>query len=166
MFWVAPHTQTRNVDIAVECVAGKMVKSLDLAVDDAGDELKAGELPKGGKPISETSRVVTRAVAYVRNKVGLLKRSDANAMMARRLVVEYLDTIKSLRHSHQMAIVPIAVEMCFLPSCYDIQARDIAGSRQFRERRDAYDADRAYIGGWGPLGIFGRRRVVTKSPAA
>ncbi len=82
------------------------------------------------------------------------------------MVVEFLDSIKDMRHTHQMAIVPLAVEMCFVASRYDVLARDMAGSRFVVDRKAAFEADRAHMRGWGPLGVFGSRRVITKPPPA
>lgn len=116
-------------------------------------------------PKWERSRLVRQAAAHVRAKVGLMKRTSANAMVARKLVCEFLDELKDLRKSHHVAIVPYAVELAFVPTVYDLEARDMAGCEEWAWRREQHDADREVVrGGWW-FGWFGRK-ITTKPPVA
>lgn len=165
IFWVGKRRTVRMIDANTEWQGKVAIAELDNIVDDDGGPLGPGDYPVSGR-MTASSRIVQRAVAAVRNKVGLLKRNEANSLVVRKLVVEYLDSLPDLRKTHQLAIVPLAVELSFVPTKYDIMARDIAGSRAAVERREDYGADRAYSLGWGPLGLLSRRRVVTHPPGA
>lgn len=94
-------------------------------------------------------RVVVRAVAHVRAKIGLPKRTLANEMVVRRLVSEFLKEL-GVRPTHQLAITPIAVEMAFVPFKADIFARDVAASMPVAVAREAYSVDR----------VVGRRSIM------
>lgn len=163
------------VPVVANKAAGKIVRAFE---DDDGDDpvreptgpvsvrvQVAGVVRKDD--ISDRARVVRRAAACVRAKIGLPKRSEANYLVVRKLVVEYLETIPDLRKVHYLKIVPLAVELVFVPTKYDIEARDFAGSSFVVERRADYHADRAVeVQGWGPWGLFGRKRAVTYQPSA
>jgi len=177
--WVKPRAQVRRVSKSVEKRSRKVISSfeteaLDEDPEDTGCPQEPGDvrvritvggaLPKPS-PRFERSKIVRLAAAHVRAKVGLLKRTEANMMVARKLVNEFLEDRKDLRKTHWLAIVPLAVELAFVPTIYDIEARDMAGTLEWSGRREAYAADRVVAQGWGPWGLFGRREVRTAPPS-
>lgn len=134
-------------------IRGLVVNGEEVVVPDGTPHVVSGE----GR-----MRVVTRAVAYVRAKIGLPKRTAANELVVRRLVSEFLKDL-GVRPTHQMRIAPIAVEVSFMPTRSDILARDMAGSTPAVDAREDYHADRIAPGRMGSLGLwFGTR--VTKAP--
>lgn len=181
--WVSPRAPLRPVPVSAEKKAAKVIRAYELsALEEDPDEeptnLETGEvrvqLRVGGVPrpresgaIGSSARVVRRAAAHVRAKIGLPKRTEANVLVARKLVTEYLEGLPDLRQLHYLQIVPLAVELAFIPTVYDIEARDIAASMAAVSRREAYgDTRYTIMPGWGPWGLFGRRRVVTTGPSA
>lgn len=91
------------------------------------------------------ARIVREAAAAVRADVGLLTRTAANALVARREVSKFMEKRK-VRPTHQMALVPYAVELCFLPTKDDVAARDWAASQSWCDRREDYAAVRVGAG--------------------
>lgn len=174
-YWSLPRGQYRPVSKGAEKRAGKMAR--DWETDAVCDEEETGvgegevkvRLAVGGVarkevPTLERSKLVRRAAAHVRAKVGLLKRNAANSMVVRKLVCEFLDDIKDLRKTHYLAIVPYAVELSFVPTFYDIDARDMAATADWTGRREQHDAERVVEVGRGLFRLFGRRVVRTMPP--
>jgi len=83
------------------------------------------------------SRVVREAAASVRAKVGVVKRTAANELMVGRQVSQWL-TEKKVRDTHRLAITPYAIELCFLPTKYEVEARDLAATKTWCDRREDY----------------------------
>lgn len=175
--WLLSPNHDRQITSQVEKRAVALIREFESdAIDDEGGEgevVPKGEvrvkLVVGGaanpkKQSFERSRMVRTAAAHVRAKVGLMKRTAANVMVARKLVQEFLDGVTDLRKAHYIAIVPYAVELAFVPTIYDIEAADFAGTSDWSERRESLAADRVVWVGRGPFGLFGRREVRTRPP--
>jgi len=115
------------------------------------------------------SKPVLDAAAFVRCKIGLPKDNEANRLVVRRLVSEYLSELKDLRNGQRMLMEPIAVMLAFQPTSADVFARDLEASAELTLRRDDYRAVRyhhedgwwARIAEWPGLGVFGRQRRFT-----
>jgi len=91
------------------------------------------------------SRVVREAAASVRAKVGVVKRTAANELMVGRQVSQWL-TEKKVRDTHRLAITPYAIELCFLPTKYEVEARDLAATKTWCDRREDYTVLRSAQG--------------------
>lgn len=183
LVWVRPRPTLRVVSATTQLSSQKLIDDFADGAEEEEPErsvtestpgtvsvrlVVAGEQPtKPQVDKRDTSRIIRLAAAHVVKRIGLPKRTEANVMVARRLVVEYLETIKDLRTTHYLRIVPLAVELAFIPTRYDIAARDLAACAQAQENREAFDIDRAAVRpGWGPFGLFGRKRYSVRPPMA
>jgi len=175
-WYVASQLLPRSSDRHVSAGALKKARVLakqfeedsgDSDAEEADDVVEpAGETVKNPTKDLDKSKLVRLAAAHVRAKVWLLKRNQANAAVVRKLVCDFLDGRKDLRKTHYLRIVPYAVELAFIPTIYDIEARDFAASADWVERRDEYDADRVVEAGVGLFGLFGKTIRRTKPPVA
>lgn len=112
-------------------------------------------------------RLVRRAADYARMKVGLPKDNEANRLVVRRLVQEYLDGVKDLRLSHRKVIEPAAVAMAFIPTETDVLVADMEASAAFSRRREEMWSVRVARERpwWSHIpGLGGFARVHTRAP--
>lgn len=86
------------------------------------------------------SLAARRAAAYVRSKIGLPKRTEANRLVAGRLIRDYL-TEQGVRPSHIVVIEPIALYLVFKPNQSDILGRQLDASAIAHEAREEYGRD-------------------------
>jgi len=89
--------------------------------------------------------VVRRAADHVRTKIGLPKDNEANRLVARRLVQEYLDGVPDMRLSHRKVIEPMAVMLVFTPTSTDVLVADMEASVAAVRRREELAATREVV---------------------
>jgi len=98
--------------------------------------------------------------AMCRTSLNLGVDSVANRLVARRWLMARLDEVKDLRLKHRVAILPLALEVVFIPSNYEVEARDMSKSEAVTRRLESYAEDRwAYE---GPSWVHPFGRVVTR----
>jgi hypothetical protein len=85
-------------------------------------------------------RVVRTCVDMAQNKWGLPKDIPANRMMLRKFLGDHL-AAHGMRPSHIASVLPIAVELSFVPSIAMIEAQEIAACGY------VLDSARSYNGG-------------------
>lgn len=115
----------------------------------------------GNWGVPRRNKAALRASAYVRSKIGLPTRTQANELVAGRLIRDFLCE-KGMRPSHILATEPIALELVFTPTATDIRARQVGAARATVEMREAHQAT-YYTRMGGVFGLF-RRRVETAPP--
>lgn len=105
-----------------------------------------------------------RAASHVRAKIGSPVYSKANELVVSRLARDFLAE-QGVRATHIAAIAPLATALVFIRTNAEIEAREIMGSAEAVQRREAYDARYyTHVCGSGPLGWLRRRRVYTEPP--
>lgn len=139
VWWLLPRPHTRVLTYRVHANADATVAEWDNhdAEEVEEDVVKEEAAHRGMR----RQRVVRMAAAYVRTKIALPKRSEANYLVVTRLVQEWLKD-RGVRPSHQLAILPLAVELAFCPTAHDVEARDLAAAHAFTERERQFNASR------------------------
>lgn len=84
-------------------------------------------------------RCARQCAWYVKSKVGLPKRTEANREMVSRLARDWLRD-RGLRPSHICRVAPIATALVFVPSADDVDARQIDACTAAVDAREAYEA--------------------------
>lgn len=97
-------------------------------------------------------RIARAAAMEVKAKVGLLKDTEANNLVAGRIIRDYLKE-RGLRPSHIAQIAPIATVLALMPMRADVEARKMRATAQAYERGEEYYGDwvsvvRRRYGGW------------------
>lgn len=120
IYWILPHRVMGTVPASVQRLAGQLVESME--PEDGEEEKELDGSTKVGR-----QRCAKMAAAYVRSKVGLMKRTEANRQVAGRLIRDHLQE-RGVRPTHIMAIAPIAEVLCFVPTEADITAAQLLAS--------------------------------------
>lgn len=88
-------------------------------------------LPKIGTP--NYYRFAAKVAHVVKSKMGLPKATEANRMVALELVSKEL-LQRDVRKCDIYKFQPLAVDLVFMPTKYDVGAARLRGSRAYRER--------------------------------
>jgi hypothetical protein len=109
------------------------------AVEDADD---VSDFPlEDGKVIGETrrTRFIVAMVALVKSEKGLLRRTEANRLMVQRMVADNMKK-HGVRPSHVIKMLPIVINLCFVPTGADILAAKLNSSEAALGRQDEVQA--------------------------
>jgi len=148
-----PRRSTRSVGFRTQRTAWTLIRQWDdVAMEEFGDEPVDNQQVRVVAP-----RIARQAAAYVRTKIALPSECEANRLVVTRLVQEFLRE-RGVRPTHQLAILPLAASLSFVPTAFDVEARDLEATAAFRRRKDVYAADRRG-GVWGWLCGRGRSRA-------
>lgn len=96
--------------------------------------------------------------AEARHKFLLRTRSESNYILAHRFIGYRMKEI-GMRTSHIQELLPVAVELAFSPTRYEVTARDLANSDAFLRRLADYNQTPIEPFSWikSLFGISGRR---------
>jgi len=81
--------------------------------------------------------MATAAAMYVKSRRGTPMKSAANDLVIGRMAGDYLRR-SNVRPSHIAALLPLVTQLVYLPTKYDVEAREIASSVEFAQRRKEY----------------------------
>lgn len=83
-------------------------------------------------------RMIAVLAAEARHKFLLRTRSEANYIIAHRYIGDRMKEI-GMRVSHIQEMLPVAVELAFSPTRFEVQAKDLANSDAFLRRLSDYN---------------------------
>lgn len=118
----------------VNRLANRLDDADSRALDRDDEEFVVAEC---SRPVGR-SKAARRAAAHVRSKIGLPKMSEANRLVAGRLIRDFLSD-SGVRPSHIVAIEPIALFLVFLPRREDILGKQLEHSMLMVERQAEYN---------------------------
>lgn len=111
------------------------------------EEWQWEEGEKGDVPVPTSPEGVTRYAAYcgklAKAEFGLLRRTEANRLMVQKFLRDEMRS-HNVRNAHIAQILPIAVEVSFVPNSAEVMARQLRATTSFVE------AD-AMLTGWGDV---------------
>jgi len=108
----------------------------DLSVLD-NYELEEVEAKDGSVPARSRSRYAAYVARCAKAEFGLLKRSEANRLMVTKFCRDVMRE-RNVRFTHISALLPLAVELTFVPTEADVLAAQLRGTHTFKRRqRDA-----------------------------
>jgi hypothetical protein len=90
---------------------------------------------KDSRKIRSGTHICQSVVAFAKNKLGVPERNQANLLVARRVCLNYMQT-SGLRPTHIHQLLPKCVEMVFIPSDSEMEARALGGCYSAVQRRN------------------------------
>jgi hypothetical protein len=113
-----------------------LLNTTDASVMDAQQVLLDDSLSRGVK----TRQIAAFAALGCRARFGFRIRSEANEMVARKWLFDHISSLKDMRLSDVPLIMPLALELCFVPSKAELEAKAIMQTAVIRGRQVAYEA--------------------------
>jgi len=132
-----PRRRLTNDECGAACAIAATDNDEDIVlsmVEEKGEGDEAAEvvdLPRLGSP--NYWRFSAKVAHVVKSKMGLPKATEANRMVALELVSKEL-LARHVRKCDVYKFQPLAVDLVFMPTKYDVTAARCRDSRQYRER--------------------------------
>jgi len=102
-------------------------------------------------------KIAALAALACRAKFGFKFRTESNEMVARKWIHDHVSSLKDMRRSDIPMIMPFAIELCFIPSKAELEAKAMWQTAVARNRVAALEAT---FWDWG-VGLFRGSRTVS-----
>lgn len=118
-------------------VARRLVKGLTASNNDIPswtDDLGENPCPRRFR---RKHKMATAVAMYVKSRRGTPMRSAANDLVISRMAGDYMRR-SNVRPSHIAALIPLVTQLVYLPTKYDVEAKELASTVEFAQRRKEF----------------------------
>jgi len=102
-------------------------------------------------------KIAALAALACRAKFGFKNRTESNEMVARKWIHDHVSSLKDMRRADIPMVMPFAIELCFIPSKAELEAKAMWQTAVARNRVAALEAT---FWDWG-VGLFRGSRTVS-----
>jgi len=109
-------------------------------VDESEETVQEALLHLPDNRCNRIRRIAALAALACRARFGFKRRSEANELVARKWIHDHVQSFKDMRRSDIPMVMPFAIELCFVPSKAELEAKAMMQTSLIRRRIADYEA--------------------------